>query len=103
MKKLLISALFFTFSATAGIHPGIMDSAQNICNGDSECINVIALELDNSYSDGVNTKNKNIPLDIAMKSKIDNLSGLCDMAPDANLCSYYKNQLLREFYLGYKS
>lgn len=101
MKYIIFIALLIPFFAYSDIHPGIMDSANKMCGSDTECSTVIALELDGSYHDGVVSRSKSQPLQLAMHDKEKSLNDLCDKAPDQNLCDYYKHELIKEFYLGY--
>lgn len=102
MRFYILIFLLTPFFAFSQIHPGIMDSAKKICSNENECTTIIALELDGSYHDGSVFRNNKVPLELALKDKEDKLSNLCVNAPDQNLCYYYKHELMKEFYLGFK-
>ena len=102
MKKIaFLFLMLITFSSFAATDENVMKIANNICSKDNECVNIIALELDKSYYDGINAKQKAETLQASITKKENSLSNLCVKAPDRNLCDYYKHELINEFYLGY--
>lgn len=103
LKHILILGLVFSLNAGATdvIWDDSLKSAKLFCGSNNECIDIIALELDGSYRAGIEAKKKGTRWDLAVNRKAKQLTGLCDKAPNEELCFNYRNLLLQKFTLGF--
>lgn len=103
MKKIFF-ALLFSSSVWANYYDDSTNMAKHFCGNNSECIDIISLELDSAYYAGkedIRRKNAN-PVNL-VKNKKKKLSSLCDKAPNEELCLAYKASLLNLYIRGLSS
>lgn len=109
MKKLLSGFLVITALAVAApLHAkDVMTEnlriAKVFCLKNTECTDVIALELDDSYRKGEKDKDSKRPWNVLVNKQTKSVSALCDNAPKLELCEAYRIQLIERYMAGLTS
>ncbi|AWD90547.1 valyl tRNA synthetase modifier [Erwinia phage Cronus] len=101
MKKLcLLLSILFSVSA-ANAYDQSLEIAKRFCSSNLECIDILSLELDSAYHAGQKDGGKkNADLNKLVIDKKSRLSTFCAKAPNADLCSAYRDQLLMLYVKG---
>lgn len=74
--------------------------AERFCSANTECINLLALELDDAYRKGQKEKYVQKAWHLKVNKFTKELSTLCDTAPNKDLCEAYRVQLLSRYIQG---
>lgn len=94
---ILIMAAISTIAVASP--PSTEKAANKFCLSDKECIDVVSLELDSLYNQGLN---ESTPTTVGtlINRKSKSFSTYCDHSPNAKLCEAYKNQLMLRYMAG---
>lgn len=74
-------------------------TASIFCSNNEECIDVVAMELDAMYYQGVNETNQHT-MGTLINRKDRSLADYCNHAKDKKSCETYKNQLMLKYMTG---
>ena len=99
MKTLALSALVCLMSSTAFASASADKTAINFCDANKECIDIIAMELDGMYRQGLN-ESKHSTDGVLINRKARALNSYCMYAKNKDLCEQYKNQLMLQYITG---
>lgn len=77
----------------------ITKTANLFCNKNKECVDVISMELDGMYYQGLNEK-KDVTVGTLINRKARSLNSYCEYSKDVKLCESYKNQLMLRYITG---
>jgi hypothetical protein len=103
MKKLAL-VLGLMISTGAYASGGSMEESLNIaksfCSTNTECIDILSLQLDGAYEDGVRASKSKVDWNVLMNRKTKQLNNLCDKAPDLDICLDYRNRLMEQYMKG---
>lgn len=74
-------------------------TAQWFCTNDKECIDIVSLELDSMYQQGLNEKDQ-ATVGTLINRKARTLNNYCTHAPDKKVCEAFKSQLMLKYMSG---
>ena len=74
--------------------------AKTFCLKNTECADVIALELDDSFRKGVNDQDSKRPWNVLVNKQTKTLATLCEKAPKGDLCERYRTKLIERYMAG---
>lgn len=77
--------------------------AQTFCNTNAECVDILALELDSAFSEGVKDSRSTAQWTSLINRKAKSMKDLCDNAPNENICMMYRDQLMARYMAGLSS
>ncbi|ANA49460.1 valyl tRNA synthetase modifier [Salmonella phage vB_SnwM_CGG4-1] len=103
MRKIaLVLSLLLTTGANAseGIMEESLKIAKSFCSANVECIDILSLQLDGAYEDGVRASKNKSEWNVLINRKTKQLNNLCDKAPSASMCLDYRNRLLEQYMRG---
>ncbi|WWS24676.1 hypothetical protein vBKpnAMK4_00492 [Klebsiella phage vB_Kpn_AM_K4] len=72
-------------------------------NTNSECVDILALELDSAFSDGVKDSRSPAQWTTLINRKAKSMKDLCVNAPNENICLMYRDQLMARYMSGLSS
>ena len=104
VKYAALLGLVLAFSANA--ENSMTDSlriAKTFCNTNSECVDILALELDSALSDGVKDSRSPAQWTTLINRKAKSMKDLCVNAPNENICLMYRDQLMARYMSGLSS
>ena len=107
MKKLIfILCMVCSFQAFSSDSNSMHESlriAKAFCSANPECIDILALELDSAYDDGVRDSISKSQWSSLINRKAKQLNNLCDKAPNVEVCKTYRDQLILRYIVGLSS
>ncbi|AFU64059.1 valyl-tRNA synthetase modifier [Salmonella phage vB_SenM-AKM_NP4] len=74
--------------------------AKSFCSTNAECIDILSLQLDGAYEDGVRASKSKSEWNVLINRKTKQLNNLCDKAPNTEICFDYRNRLLEQYMRG---
>ncbi|ADJ19438.1 valyl tRNA synthetase modifier [Acinetobacter phage 133] len=103
MKKIALAlALVLTpfMAADAKLSANeVQKEAGWFCSTNRECIDVISLELESMYFQGLNERDP-VTIGTLVNRKHRELSGYCEYAPEKKMCEAYKSKLMLQYITG---
>ncbi|QFR56064.1 hypothetical protein CPT_Muldoon_109 [Serratia phage Muldoon] len=107
MVKLVLGTILglsLAMPATAKIYDPVMEEnlkiARMFCVENSDCVNLLALELDDAYRKGKRLQASDRPWNVNVNRQTKELTTLCDTAPNKQVCNVYRIKLLERFIEG---
>lgn len=95
--------LAFNINAESTSMSDSMEIARTFCNVNIECADILALELDSAFNDGVKDSNSSAQWNTLINRKAKSWKDLCDKAPSKNICMMYRDQLMARYMAGLSS
>lgn len=83
--------------------PDSLRIAQTFCNTNTECVDILALELDSAFNDGVRDSSSSAQWTTLINRKAKSMKDLCVNAPNENICLMYRDQLMARYMSGLSS
>lgn len=77
----------------------VTKTAKLFCDANKECVDVVSMELDGMYYQGLNEK-KEVTIGTLINRKARSLNSYCEYSKDPKLCESYKNQLMLRYITG---
>lgn len=74
-------------------------AAEFVCKTDKECVDLVSLQLDGLYFEGLNERDP-ASIGTLINRKARDLRSFCDHAPDKRVCETYKNKLMLKYMTG---
>ncbi|QQG32227.1 valyl tRNA synthetase modifier [Citrobacter phage CkP1] len=74
--------------------------AKSFCSTNIECVDILSLQLDGAYEDGVRASKSKVDWNVLMNRKTKQLNNLCDKAPKIEICLDYRNRLMEQYMKG---
>ncbi|ADG60037.1 valyl tRNA synthetase modifier [Acinetobacter phage Acj9] len=74
-------------------------AAEFVCLTDKECVDLVSLQLDGMYYEGLNERDP-ASIGTLINRKARSLRTFCHHAPDKRLCETYKNKLMLKYMTG---
>lgn len=100
----MILGLALAMPASAKIYDPVMEEnlkiARMFCVENSDCVNLLALELDDAYRKGKRQMESARPWNVIVNKQTKDLATLCDTAPKKQVCDIYRMKLLERFIAG---
>ena len=103
MRKLaLVLGLLISSGAYAsgGSLEESLKIAKSFCATNTECIDILSLQLDGAHEDGVRASKSKAEWNVLMNRKTKQLNNLCDKAPNVEICLDYRNRLMEQYMKG---
>lgn len=99
MKFLCMTVAILACSVSFAAPPTTDKAANKFCLNDKECIDVVSLELDSLYNQGLN-EDKPTTVGTLINRKAKTLADYCTHSKNKRLCEVYKNQLMLRYMTG---
>ena len=105
MKKIIlmsIAVILTQLAYGADLTPEYKDSTKTaivFCSKDKQCVDVVSMELDGMYYQGLNETQKTT-IGTLINRKDRELADYCYKAKDKNKCETYRNQLMLKYMTG---
>lgn len=74
-------------------------AANQFCSTNEECVDVVSMELDGMYWQGLNERDP-VSIGTLINRKDRSLKSLCEHMSDKKICETYKNQLMLKYMTG---
>lgn len=100
VATLVLSQYSFAYENADPIMAENLRIAKTFCLANTECADVIALELDDAYRKGIKDQESKRPWNVLVNRQTKELKTLCDNAPKAELCFAYRNSLIERYMAG---
>lgn len=105
MKKIIM--VFFimlcAFSSTEVIakpsKAEVQKEAGWFCSTNTECMDIISLELESMYFQGLNERDP-VTIGTLVNRKSRELANYCEYAPEKKICEEYKSKLMLQYMTG---
>lgn len=100
MKSLIfVLALCIPVLGIAKDHPDIEKTAKQFCTSNVECVDLITMELEGFYHQGLN-EGHDVTIGTHINRKARSLISYCEYSRDKKTCETYKAQLMLKYMNG---